>query len=128
MQHVNTNIPSRDRAEVQLNLDRLNAIFPGKPLTQLDVVPDMGGSGYRLSRAAVGLVTERLAELLSHQVGSGSAIAPDVRLACAFFKVVIPRAVEVDPDVEATVLTPADATVEPVVLRPTKHGKGKGKH
>ena len=119
MQVVNRAIPIRDRAVVQLNIDRLNAIFAGDPITQLDVVPSMGGSGYTLAPHAAELVVARVQELQSHEVGlhSGAAIAPTVRLAIGFFKLAMPI-VTIVPSVEDLDLNPEDANVEPVVAEP----------
>lgn len=123
MQVVNRLIPIRDRAAVQLNLDRLNAIFEGDPLNQLDVVPDQGGSGYKLTPAAEQVVFDRVVELLSHRVGMGSPIAPDVWIALAYFKVNLTNlpVQEGVPDVEDIELTPEDAVVEPVKLSSAAH-------
>lgn len=121
MQVVNRAIPIRDRAVVQLNIDRLNAIFAGDPITQLDVVPSMGGSGYTLAPHAAELVVARVQELQSHEVGlhSGAAIAPTVRLAIGFFKLTMPIVtIRPVPSVEDLDLNPEDANVEPVVAEP----------
>ena len=121
MQVVNRLIPIRDRAVVQLNLNRLNAIFEGDPLNQLDVLPSMGGSGYTLAPHAAQLVTDRVTELQGHEVGfsSGASIAPTVRLAIQYFKLAMPIVtIRPVPSVEDLELNPEDANVEPVVAEP----------
>lgn len=134
MQVVNRLIPIRDRAVVQLNLNRLNAIFEGDPLNQLDVLSSDGGSGYTLAPHAAQLVTDRVTELQGHEVGrssSGASIAPTVRLAIQYFKLAMPLVTRRPvPSVEDLELTPEDAVVEPVTAEPKPRliKKPKTKH
>ena len=127
MQVVNRAIPIRDRAKVQGHIDSLNAILPGDPINQMDVLASDGGSGYALDSDATQLVLDRVAKLRSHSVSDSEVVPGPALVAIQFFKISLPLVtIKPAPVVEDMVLTPADADVEPVLLpRPKLVKKSK---
>ena len=129
MQVVNREIPIRDRAKVQGHIDSLNAILPGDPINQMDVLASDGGSGYTLDADATQLVLDRVAKLRSHGTSDTEPVTGPALLAIQFFKINLPLVtIKPTPVVEDMVLTPEDridlVKLKPVSL-PSKPKKAK---